>query len=186
MKKKVIIIGADLRNPQLHKYIGLGKEKMGLTNFLYNSKTNYTEIINNRILDNEFLDVIISGAIPPNPAELISNGRFEELINILKKEYLSRGFVFVEVSKPRVVINDDDKSVSIEYGIAEKQQVFVRNILIKKVSDDLQVGAKRSLVNQEGSPVNIVELENDLRKLVLHFQQQLSGYYWPLLYSCSS
>lgn len=102
MKKKVIIIGADLRNPQLHKYIGLGKEKMGLTNFLYNSKTNYTEIINNRILDNEFLDVIISGAIPPNPAELISNGRFEELINILKKEY---DYIIVD-SSPTLLVTD--------------------------------------------------------------------------------
>jgi Mrp family chromosome partitioning ATPase len=33
------------------------------------------------------LDVIFSGKIPPNPAELLSNGRFEKLIEEAKKIY---------------------------------------------------------------------------------------------------
>lgn len=102
MKKKVIVIGADLRNPQLHKYIGLGKEKVGLTNYLYNTNTNSDEIIIKNILDNEFLDVIISGVIPPNPAELISNGRFEDLIAILKKQY---DYIIID-SSPTLLVTD--------------------------------------------------------------------------------
>ncbi|MBY0413672.1 MAG: hypothetical protein K2Q18_05885, partial [Bdellovibrionales bacterium] len=51
---------------------------------------------------------------------------FEEFSDILKKEYLSRGFVFIEVSKPRVVTSDDEDYVSIEYGITERQQVNVK------------------------------------------------------------
>jgi capsular exopolysaccharide synthesis family protein len=102
MKKKVIIIGADLRNPQLHKYIGLGKEKIGLTNYLYDSKTKTNEIIIKNILENEYLDVIISGVIPPNPAELISNGRFEELISEIKKNY---DYIIVD-SSPTLLVTD--------------------------------------------------------------------------------
>lgn len=102
MKKKVLIIGGDLRNPQLHKYIGLQKERIGLTNYLYNQEVEYKSVINKNILDNQYLDVIISGSIPPNPAELISNGRFEELLNIVKAEY---DYIIVD-SAPTLLVTD--------------------------------------------------------------------------------
>ena len=102
MKKKVLIIGADLRNPQLHKYIGLAKEKRGLTNYLFDQEVEYKSIINKNTLDNQYLDVIISGSIPPNPAELISNGRFEKLLNIVKAEY---DYIVVD-SAPTLLVTD--------------------------------------------------------------------------------
>jgi capsular exopolysaccharide synthesis family protein len=102
MKKKVLIIGGDLRNPQLHKYIGLNKERKGLTNYLFNQDVEYKSILNKNILDNQYLDVIISGSIPPNPAELIANGRFEELLNIVKPEY---DYIIVD-SAPTLLVTD--------------------------------------------------------------------------------
>jgi capsular exopolysaccharide synthesis family protein len=102
MKKKVLIIGADLRNPQLHKYVGLAKEKRGLTNYLFDQEVEYKSIINKNTLDNQYLDVIISGSIPPNPAELISNGRFEKLLNIVKAEY---DYIVVD-SAPTLLVTD--------------------------------------------------------------------------------
>jgi capsular exopolysaccharide synthesis family protein len=101
-KKKVLIIGADLRNPQLHKYIGLAKEKRGLTNYLFDQEVELESIINKYTLDNQYLDTIISGSIPPNPAELISNGRFEKLLNIVKAEY---DFIIVD-SAPTLLVTD--------------------------------------------------------------------------------
>ena len=35
MKKKVLLIGADLRNPQLHNYVSHAKKHGGLSNYLY-------------------------------------------------------------------------------------------------------------------------------------------------------
>ncbi len=102
MKKKVLIVGADLRNPQLHKYIGLLKEKRGLTNYLFDQEVEYKSIINKNTLDNQYLDTIISGSIPPNPAELISNGRFEKLLNIVKAEY---DYIIVD-SAPTLLVTD--------------------------------------------------------------------------------
>ena len=102
MKKKVLIIGADLRNPQLHKYIGLAKEKRGLTNYLFDQEVKLESLINKNTLDNQYLDTIISGSIPPNPAELISNGKFEKLLNIVKAEY---DFIIVD-SAPTLLVTD--------------------------------------------------------------------------------
>lgn len=102
MKKKVLIIGADLRNPQLHKYIGIAKERRGLTNYLFDQEVELESIINKNTLDNQYLDTIISGSIPPNPAELISNGRFEKLLNIVKAEY---DYIIVD-SAPTLLVTD--------------------------------------------------------------------------------
>lgn len=101
---------------------------------------------------------------------------FDEFSVILKKEYLSRGFVFIEVSKPRVVLSDDGKSVTIEYGVAEKQQVILRNITFPNVPEELIEHVRKVLTNKEGLPVNIIELENDLRKMIVYFQSE--GYYF--------
>ena len=85
MDKKVLLLGCDLRNPQLHNYVDIKKDTIGLQDFLYNPSINWKDIINSDKLTN--LDIIFSGDIPPNPAELLSNGRFEKLIEEAKKEY---------------------------------------------------------------------------------------------------
>jgi Mrp family chromosome partitioning ATPase len=46
--------------------------------------------------------LIFSGAIPPNPAELLSNGRFELLLNELKQQY---DFVVVDTA-PTLLVTD--------------------------------------------------------------------------------
>ncbi len=108
----------------------------------------------------------------------------DQFTDILKKEYLSRGFVFVEVSKPRVVTNESDGSVTIEYGISEKQQVTLRTIYFEKVPEELQESAKKNLVNREGAPLNVVEIENDLRKMIIFFQGE--GYYFATVANLNS
>ncbi|MDR2236529.1 MAG: polysaccharide biosynthesis tyrosine autokinase [Chryseobacterium sp.] len=85
-KKKVIIIGSDIRNPQLQRYNPARKGLLGLTEYLYDDKTSYNEIVHVSSF-NPYLDVIYSGSIPPNPTELFTNGRYEHLIEELKAKY---------------------------------------------------------------------------------------------------
>ncbi|AYZ13441.1 polysaccharide biosynthesis tyrosine autokinase [Chryseobacterium arthrosphaerae] len=85
-KKKVIIIGADIRNPQLQRYNPARKGLSGLTEFLYSDDTQLESIIHTSSF-NPHLDVIYSGMIPPNPTELLSNGRFEILLKGLEVQY---------------------------------------------------------------------------------------------------
>lgn len=84
--KKVIIVGSDIRNPQLQRYNPARKGLIGLTEYLYDSKIDLSEIVHVSTF-NPHLDVIYSGSIPPNPTELLSNGRYEELIENLKTKY---------------------------------------------------------------------------------------------------
>ena len=102
MEKKVLLIGADLRNPQIHKYLNINLDRIGLSNYLYDTRTDWKNLINEKIFNNEFLDVIFAGSVPPNPAELLSNGRFEELLNILKKEY---NYIIIDTA-PTILVAD--------------------------------------------------------------------------------
>ena len=84
--KKVLIIGADLRNPQLHKYMHCEKNLSGLTDYLVNSNVKWKKNII-KPFNNQSLDVLLSGPLPPNPLNLINNGNIELLIKEARKLY---------------------------------------------------------------------------------------------------
>jgi Mrp family chromosome partitioning ATPase len=100
--KKVILVGADLRNPQLHKMLNITRHQKGVTNYLHDTVTQLDDIIEKWAQYNLKLDFIFSGTIPPNPAELLSNGRFELLLEELKKEY---DIVMVDTA-PTLLVTD--------------------------------------------------------------------------------
>ncbi|WP_294307045.1 polysaccharide biosynthesis tyrosine autokinase [uncultured Chryseobacterium sp.] len=85
-KQKVLLIGADIRNPQLQRYHIEKKNVEGLTDFLYNPDINPQQIIHQSKRNNN-CDVIFSGTIPPNPTELLSNGNFKRLLDIFENQY---------------------------------------------------------------------------------------------------
>lgn len=84
--KKVLIIGSDIRNPQLQRYNSARKGLRGLTEYLYDDQTEIQELIHVTSF-NPYCDVIYSGSIPPNPTELLTNGRYEQLIAQLSPLY---------------------------------------------------------------------------------------------------
>ena len=43
---KVLLLGLDLRNPQLHKYLNVEKDKLGITNYLINKDVDFNSLIN--------------------------------------------------------------------------------------------------------------------------------------------
>ena len=55
--KNVCLIGADLRNPQIHKLINKEKSTVGLSNYIYNDDIKIQDIMVNY----EKIDIILSG-----------------------------------------------------------------------------------------------------------------------------
>lgn len=82
-EKKTIVIGADLRKPKLFYDFNL-KNRFGLSDYL-SGAGNLEEVIIETMVDN--LSVILAGASPPNPAELLEGERFKDLLNHLKEKY---------------------------------------------------------------------------------------------------
>lgn len=100
-KTKVVIIGADIRNPQLQRYNPAMKGADGLTEFLYDPEKQVSEVVHTSKF-NKYLDEIYSGSIPPNPTELLSNGRYEELLEQLKNIY---DYIIVDTA-PLMLVTD--------------------------------------------------------------------------------
>ena len=82
--KKVLLIGLDVRNPKIDKYVKIPSK--GLTNFLAQKDKNIDEyIVKHPDYDN--LYVLPSGVIPPNPVELLMDKKITHLFNELKDKY---------------------------------------------------------------------------------------------------
>lgn len=73
----------DLRKPRLAEEFNLVNPN-GVVNYLIKQKT-LAEIVNKTQIP--YLDVILSGPIPPNPSELIISEAMSELIEELKEKY---------------------------------------------------------------------------------------------------
>ncbi len=73
---RVLLIDADMRKPRLHQIFQL-QQKPGLSEFL-NSKAGLEKVIQPSGISNVW--VITSGAIPPNPSELLGMPQMKELI----------------------------------------------------------------------------------------------------------
>lgn len=81
--KRVLLMGVDLRKPRLQSELSL-KHDLGLSNYFI-GKAKPDEIIQESGIDN--LDVIVSGPVPPNPAELIEGSGFATLLEELRSQY---------------------------------------------------------------------------------------------------
>ena len=80
--KKTVLLGMDLRKPGLTKIFNT-EGKSGISNFIIGDST--LEEITVHYTDT--LDVLPTGDIPPNPAELIASEKCNELIETLKGIY---------------------------------------------------------------------------------------------------
>ena len=85
-QSKVLVIGSDIRNPQLQRYNPSMKGAKGLAEYLHGDVNDAHSIIHPSGF-NPHCDFIYSGSIPPNPADLLQNGRFEQLLDAVKNDY---------------------------------------------------------------------------------------------------
>lgn len=76
MGQRVLLVDGDLRNPTLHRMIGV-RSDVGLSNFLAGG-AGLAEVTVET--DELLLHAVLSGPLPPNPAELLGGPRLEQLL----------------------------------------------------------------------------------------------------------
>lgn len=82
-EKKTVIVGLDLRKPKIFGDFNLSNDS-GAVNYLIGERS-LDEVIQPTHIP--YLDVILSGPVPPNPAELIMSDAMKEMIEELKGRY---------------------------------------------------------------------------------------------------
>ncbi len=112
---RTVLAGFDIRRPK--KYASLrNKIDLGISDILIN-QASVDDVIQKT--DNEYLDILPAGNIPPNPAELLSSNRTGELINEIKENY-----DFVIIDTPPVGVVTDG------FSLMEKADL---NIFVSRV-----------------------------------------------------
>jgi capsular exopolysaccharide synthesis family protein len=133
-KKKVLLVGMDVRNPKLNEYIDMPNNS-GLTDYLSSSKA----IIGDYIFKSnnfENLYVLPAGVIPPNPTELLMSKKVGELFAQFKKEY---DYVIVDMA-PVSLVSDtlmlaqhaDATVYVVRAEFLDKRMLHIPKILYKE------------------------------------------------------
>ncbi|MEM1340040.1 MAG: polysaccharide biosynthesis tyrosine autokinase [Bacteroidota bacterium] len=112
-QKKVLLVGADIRNPKFYNFfvgqhvdqMSLKKEKnrdVGLTDYILDNNLEVADIVSTMLVHSNTFDVIYSGRIVPNPAELLMSRRIEKLFSEVSADY---DYVIVDTA-PIMLVTD--------------------------------------------------------------------------------
>jgi tyrosine-protein kinase Etk/Wzc len=125
--QRTLLIDGDLRRPLMHRVFALMQEP-GLTDVLV-GRAQVREAIRPNVVTG--LDVLPSGAIPPNPSELLGSAAMHALIGDLRRDYQ-----YILIDTPPTLPVTDDSVVASAADAA---------ILVLKSGDTEEAAAQRAL-----------------------------------------
>ena len=83
--RRVTVVDCDLRRPRVHEFFGLSNE-VGFTSVLLGDAPLSSALQRVVLPDGATMQLLASGPLPPNPAELLGTSRVAELLAALKAE----------------------------------------------------------------------------------------------------
>lgn len=130
-EKKVIIVDCDLRKPSVHKNFKISN-LVGLSEVLI-GKVQLEEAVQSR---NEYLDILPSGKIPPNPSEMLSSKTMINLIEKLKEKYdiiILDSAPLLAVTDAQILSREVDGTILVTRAGRTKRESVIeaKNLLIK-------------------------------------------------------
>lgn len=148
--KKVLLIDADLRRPAQARLL-VENPTPGLSNVLA-GLVSAEEAVRKELYPN--LDILFSGDVPPNPSEILSNPKMEELI-----EQMSSQYDYILVDTPPVNIVSDSCIVAnlLDGVLLLVWQDRSRRDAVKRAVRNLQLTGVKIL----GFVFNGVKTKND-------------------------
>ncbi|WP_348799900.1 GumC family protein [Flavobacterium adhaerens] len=149
LNRKVLLIGADLRNPHLQDYFNVDKNTVGLSKFLSDKNEDWKSFLIKGDEFSENLDTLLSGNIPPNPTQLLTNANFKILIEEAKNIY---DFIIID-SAPVQVVSD-----TLNFSDLADVTVFVvkSNYSEKRTLNQLSNFIKKGQLKNVGIVINAI------------------------------
>ncbi|HEY6329365.1 MAG TPA: CpsD/CapB family tyrosine-protein kinase, partial [Blastocatellia bacterium] len=121
----VLLVDCDLRRPSVHKAFNINQGQ-GLTTYLFRN-VEIDSLIQSVSIPN--LYVLPSGAIPPNPAELISSDRMKDLMRTLSSRFdhiVIDSPPLINVTDPVIVSTMVDGVVLVVHGAKSTRYMVQR------------------------------------------------------------
>ncbi|TYB69472.1 polysaccharide biosynthesis tyrosine autokinase [Bizionia gelidisalsuginis] len=141
-KKRVLLVGADLRNPQLHPFIDETKNTSGLSNYLSDTTSDWKDFVLSVTPDSNRFNVLLSGPIPPMPAVLLSSPRFKDFLDEARTYY---DYIIIDTA-PTLLVADtltfvklvDLTAYVVRSGITEKPLIeYSKKLVDQKKIDNI-------------------------------------------------
>ncbi|WP_067618232.1 CpsD/CapB family tyrosine-protein kinase [Alicyclobacillus acidiphilus] len=134
--KKVLLIDADMRKPQVHQRFQVSN-LFGLSTVLIRERAIESCIVQT---ETENLFLLTSGPIPPNPAEMLSSKAMAELIESLRKVY---DFIVLD-TPPTLSVSDTLNLTRVVDGVlfVVDSQRTNRNLVRRAIQSLQQVDAR--------------------------------------------
>lgn len=107
--QRVLLIDCDLRRPSVHRAFQI-QGSLGVVSYLAGQRDWRAAVDKTSLPD---LDVLVSGPVPPNPAELLSSDRMHKLIDEALEDYK---FVLVD-SPPLLNVSDGRILATLVEGV---------------------------------------------------------------------
>ncbi|MDH5399730.1 MAG: polysaccharide biosynthesis tyrosine autokinase [Cyclobacteriaceae bacterium] len=129
--KKTLIIGADLRKPAMTRYLDAKQSAKGLSEYLADM-VKLEDIISKGEDGNDNLYFISSGAIPPNPSELLGSEKVKDMLNTLREK-----FDYIIIDTPPVGLISDALSLihHVDYSFLIVRQGVTEKAALKMINE---------------------------------------------------
>ena len=164
--RKVLLIGADLRNPQLKKFTS-HTNKRGLSDFLASkqAETSLDSFIQTSNI-NPNLDILPSGSIPPNPTYLLSNANMDKIYSALQSKY---EFIILDTA-PMLLVSDS-------FHLIKYTDLLL--YVIRADFTDVDMLEVASEINRENAEGKLAIVLNDVKnRNISHYDKKYGhGYY---------
>jgi exopolysaccharide/PEP-CTERM locus tyrosine autokinase len=150
LQETALLIDCDLRNPQVHKMLGLRKNFAGLANFLRN-EVDFSQALIETSIPN--LSLMPAGPIPPNPSELINSRKMTLLLQEVKERYPNQ---FIIIDSPPISQFTDASILSLKVdGVllvakAGKTRMVAMESAIAKLKKAHLMGVVLNNINSPG------------------------------------
>ncbi|MGL4971593.1 MAG: polysaccharide biosynthesis tyrosine autokinase, partial [Culicoidibacterales bacterium] len=151
--KRTLIIDADLRKPTMHKQFDLAKMR-GLSSVLVEMET--FEACVQKCKNQENLDILVSGPLPPNPSEMLESHKFAAFIDTVRNEYdviIIDAPPILAVADAQIISEMTDRTLLVAaYNQVHKDQLLESTKRLKKVDANVMgvVMTKVDMRNQNG------------------------------------
>jgi len=131
MDKKVVLLEFDLRKPKISEQFHLLRN-VGLSNYLI-GKATIEDIVKPTGTKN--LSLITSGPIPPNPSELISNGRLQDLLEYLQTHF---DYILIDTAPVNPVTDAFIISPMCDVSLYVVRDSYTPKLFLKKLAEKLR------------------------------------------------
>lgn len=158
---KVLLVDCDLRRPSIQKLFKVSNIK-GITNLLTDSEARIEDHL--VVSEQENLSLLLSGPLPPNPAELLGSNRMGQL-----QAELENHFDLIIFDTPPLLGFTDGQIMAgrsdgtifvIRHGVAKKENMLKANEILKRVNANV-LGAVYNFAPQSTQDMSYYDYYNE-------------------------